>query len=118
MLGGDKDLLQTASPKRLVLPAVSGAAMFLRLLDVPASRPVLVLVKFPFYERWYLGGTEHLRGFKYRSISPREGNFSEPIGRQHVLVWLCRVLSVPIFQQDKERGVGIRFAAFYDVGNG
>src|SRR6266496_2181563 len=34
----------------------------------------------PFYDRYYLGGLYSLRGFRYRSISPREPGFSEPIG--------------------------------------
>jgi outer membrane protein insertion porin family len=70
----------------------------------------------PFYERFYLGGLYSLRGFKYRSISPRDPGFTEPIGGD--TYWFGSVeYSIPVFQQDKERGVGIRFAVFYDVGN-
>src|SRR2546422_7762541 len=29
-------------------------------------------VDVPFYERYYLGGLNSLRGFKYRAISPRD----------------------------------------------
>jgi len=72
----------------------------------------------PFYERYYLGGLYTLRGFKYRSISPREPGFSEPIGGD--TYWFGSAeYSVPIFEQDREGGrpgVGVRFAVFYDVG--
>jgi outer membrane protein insertion porin family len=43
----------------------------------------------PFYDRYYLGGLYSLRGFKYRSIAPRDPNYypgnpagipNEPIG--------------------------------------
>jgi outer membrane protein insertion porin family len=70
----------------------------------------------PFYERFYLGGLNTLRGYKYRSISPRENGFSEPVGGNTYWFGYAEY-SIPIFQQDKERGVGIRLAAFYDVGN-
>jgi outer membrane protein insertion porin family len=115
MLGGDKDFyklhLQSAwyfrgfgSGHVLEVAGRTGVASSLGSDDVP------------FYERWYLGGLNTLRGYRYRSISPREGNFSEPIGGNTYWFGYAEY-SVPIFQQDKERGIGIRFAAFYDVGN-
>ncbi len=78
----------------------------------------------PFYDRFYLGGLYSLRGFKYRSISPREqnpapgggygGNFTEPVGGD--AFWFGSVeYSLPII--DKEGGGGVRFAVFYDVGS-
>jgi len=73
----------------------------------------------PFYDRYYLGGLYSLRGFKYRSIAPREtppftGVTQDPIGGDSY--WLGSVeYSLPIFE--KENGPGVRFALFYDVGN-
>jgi outer membrane protein insertion porin family len=68
----------------------------------------------PFYERYYLGGLYSLRGFQYRGISPRDTGFREPIGGNSY--WFGTVeYSVPIFE--KEGGVGVRFALFYDIGN-
>jgi outer membrane protein insertion porin family len=74
----------------------------------------------PFYDRYYLGGLYSLRGFRYRSVSPREGfgpgNSREPIGGD--TYWFGSAeYSLPIIQSDKERGVGLRFAVFYDIGN-
>ena len=71
----------------------------------------------PFFERYYLGGLYSLRGFKYRYISPRQvPNIpdNEPIGGD--TYWFGSAqYSIPIFE--KEGGVGVRFALFYDVGS-
>jgi len=68
----------------------------------------------PFYERYYLGGMNTLRGFRYRSISPREDGFSEPVGGD--TYWFGTAeYSIPIFEQ--ERGISLRFALFYDIGS-
>ena len=62
----------------------------------------------PFYERYYLGGLYSLRGFKYRSISPREPGFHEPIGGD--TSWFGSAeYSIPIIER-------LRFAFFYDIG--
>ncbi len=62
----------------------------------------------PFYERWFLGGIDSLRGFKYRSISPRDPGYTEPIGGN--TYWFGSAeYSVPIIER-------LRFAMFYDIG--
>jgi len=67
----------------------------------------------PFYDRFYLGGLYSLRGFKYRSISPREPGFTEPIGGD-TYAFASAEYSIPII--NKEKAGGVRFAFFYDVG--
>ncbi|MCX6926776.1 MAG: outer membrane protein assembly factor BamA [Verrucomicrobia bacterium] len=71
----------------------------------------------PFFERYYLGGLTSLRGFKYRYISPRQvPNIpdNEPIGGD--TYWFGSAeYSIPIYEA--ERGVGLRFAVFYDAGS-
>lgn len=71
----------------------------------------------PFFERYYLGGPYSLRGFKYRYISPRQVPDipgEEPIGGD--TYWFGSAeYSIPIYEQ--ERGVGVRVAFFYDIGN-
>ncbi len=75
----------------------------------------------PFYSRYYLGGQYDLRGFKYRNVSPRQYNtsttpafpYQEPVGGD--TFWFASAeYSIPIFEQ--ENGVGVRLAAFYDMG--
>ena len=76
-------------------------------------------VDVPFYERYYLGGLYSLRGFRFRSVSPRERRangiyYDEPVGGDSY--WFASAeYSTPIFEQ--ERGVGVRAAIFYDIGN-
>jgi outer membrane protein insertion porin family len=71
----------------------------------------------PFFERYYLGGPNSLRGFKYRYVSPRQvPNIpdNEPIGGD--TYWFGSAeYSIPIFEQ--EHGVGVRIAFFFDVGS-
>jgi len=69
----------------------------------------------PFYERYYLGGLYSMRGFKYRSVSPREGDVSndyyskEPIGGD--TYWFASAeYSIPIIER-------LRVALFYDMGD-
>ncbi len=63
----------------------------------------------PFYERFYLGGVNSLRGYRYRGISPREPGFREPIGGN--TSWFGSLeYSIPIVER-------VRVAAFYDIGN-
>lgn len=67
----------------------------------------------PFYDRYYLGGQNTLRGFDYHGVGPREvsqdGQLFEPIGGDTYWFGFLEY-SVPI--------VGpLRFAAFYDIGN-
>ena len=68
----------------------------------------------PFYERYYLGGMYSLRGFNYRTISPRQLGMSEPIGGD--AYWFGSAeYSIPIIEQ--EHGLSLRFAVFYDIGS-
>jgi len=66
----------------------------------------------PFYDRFYLGGINSLRGFKYRTVAPRalpKYGTDEPIGGD--TKWFGSVeYSVPIIDR-------LRFAAFYDIGS-
>jgi len=63
----------------------------------------------PFYERYYLGGLYSLRGYEYRSVSPRDPGYDEPVGGD--TFWFGSVeYSIPIVSQ-------VRFAVFYDIGD-
>ena len=107
-LGGDKEFytleLKTAWYFRGFLPS--------HIIEIAARTGVAESLQdedVPFYERFYLGGLYSLRGFKYRSVSPREGDISEPIGGD--TYWFGSFeYSVPIIER-------LRFAVFYDVGN-
>ncbi len=61
----------------------------------------------PYYDAFYLGGPNTLRGFQYQEVSPRD-QFGEPIGGKTYGMFTAEY-SVEIVDP-------IRFAFFYDVG--
>jgi outer membrane protein insertion porin family len=67
----------------------------------------------PFFDRYYLGGINTLRGFQFRGISPRQPDSpgfhsDEPIGGD--TYWFGSAeYSIPIIDR-------LRVAAFYDIG--
>ena len=60
-----------------------------------------------YYDRWFLGGPEDLRGFEYRDVGPRDVN-DEPIGGKTYGLFTAE------YQLDVVKP--IRFAIFYDAG--
>jgi outer membrane protein insertion porin family len=67
----------------------------------------------PFFDRFYLGGQDSLRGFDYNGVGPREvtqdGTFFEPIGGD--TYWFGSAeYTIPIIDR-------LSFALFYDIGN-
>lgn len=67
----------------------------------------------PFYDRFYLGGQDSLRGFDYYGVGPREvtqdGQLYEPIGGD--TYWFASAeYTIPIIDR-------LSFAVFYDIGN-
>lgn len=67
----------------------------------------------PFYDRYYLGGPNSLRGYQYRAVGPRQATTdltsAEPIGGD--TYWTASLeYSIPIISR-------LRFAMFYDIGS-
>jgi outer membrane protein insertion porin family len=67
----------------------------------------------PFYDRFYLGGQDTLRGFDYHGVGPREpsqdGTLYEPIGGDSY--WFGTLeYTIPLIDH-------LAFALFYDIGN-
>ncbi len=61
----------------------------------------------PFFYKYFLGGVNSLRGYKYREVGPKVG--TEPVGGDSFTYGTVEY-SVPIIER-------LRLAAFYDVGN-
>ena len=61
----------------------------------------------PYYDGWYLGGPDDLRGFAFHEVSPRD-QYGEPIGGKTYALYSVEY-SLDIVSP-------IRFAAFYDAG--
>ncbi|MEY2408121.1 MAG: outer membrane protein insertion porin family [Verrucomicrobiota bacterium] len=61
----------------------------------------------PIFERFFLGGLDSLRGYRYRDIGPHD-EFGEPLGGNSY--WTASAeYSIPVVER-------VRFAAFYDIG--
>jgi outer membrane protein insertion porin family len=61
----------------------------------------------PYYDGWYLGGPDDLRGFAFHEVSPRD-QYGEPIGGKTYALYSVEY-SLDIVSP-------IRFAMFYDAG--
>jgi outer membrane protein insertion porin family len=64
----------------------------------------------PIYERFFAGGANTIRGYRERSVSPRDPGSNEPIGGEAVLMANAE-LTFPIYEKV------LKGAIFYDVGN-
>lgn len=63
--------------------------------------------RVPLFQRWFLGGLDTLRGFRYRDVGPKD-RFGEPIGGN--TYWFGTAeYSLPIIER-------VRFAVFFDAG--
>jgi outer membrane protein insertion porin family len=71
------------------------------------ASPTIQIPSVPIFDRLYLGGSNNLRGFNFRDVSPKDTN-KQPIGGQSMARGTVE-LTFPIIE--KARG-----AVFYDVG--
>ena len=62
----------------------------------------------PIFERYYLGGPNSIRGFKFRQVSPRDEAGIRVGGTSEVLGNAEYIIPLPF---------GIRLAGFFDIGN-
>jgi outer membrane protein insertion porin family len=112
-LGGDRDFYKLQLQSAWYFPGLAKG----HVIEVGGRGGVTEGMRgddTPFYERFYLGGMYTLRGFEYRSISPREPGFLEPTGGRSF--WFGSVeYSLPLIES--EAGAGLRLATFYDIGS-
>jgi outer membrane protein insertion porin family len=93
---------------QLYLNALGNPCMVGSMGCNPVVQPFTVDVpNVPIYDRLYLGGSNNLRGFKFRDIGPKDSN-NQPIGGQS-MARATTEISFPIIE--KARG-----AVFYDCG--
>ncbi len=64
--------------------------------------------RVPLFERFFLGGANTIRGFKFRDVGPKDAT-GEPIGGQSMIAGTAE-LTFPIIEK-------VRGAFFYDTGN-
>jgi len=68
------------------------------------------LGQLPVYEKFYLGGIDTIRGFKYASISPRDPVTNERIGGDK-FVQLNNEIRFPLYKK-----LGLMGTIFFDAG--
>jgi outer membrane protein insertion porin family len=110
-------------PHDLIL-LLNGEAATVDVWNTPETKTVLALAadntaippkpavyeqipSVPIYDRLYLGGSNNLRGFQFRDVSPKDSN-NQPIGGQSLLRGTME-LTFPLV-------VKTRGAVFYDIG--
>ncbi len=67
-------------------------------------------VNVPVYERFYAGGANTIRGYRERSVGPRDKGSNDPIGGNAIILGNIE-MTFPIYEKV------IKGAVFYDVGN-
>ena len=69
----------------------------------------------PIFDRLYLGGSNNLRGFKFRDVGPKDSN-GDPIGGQSL--WRATVeVTVPVVDKVRAAVFRIRSAALVQLYN-
>ena len=107
-LGGDKDFYKLELRSAWYFKGLFPGHVLELVGHIGSAEAFGDTADVPFYERYYLGGLNSLRGFKYRSVSPREPGIDEPIGGDSY--WFGSAeYSIPIIER-------LRFAFFYDIG--
>ncbi|MFH1644955.1 MAG: outer membrane protein assembly factor BamA [Candidatus Omnitrophota bacterium] len=66
-------------------------------------------ISVPIYERYFAGGANSVRGYKERSIGPRDAETADAVGGEAMFIGNFEV-TYPIL-------TNLKLAAFYDIGN-
>ena len=109
LLGGDSDFvkyfLNAKIYRPLLAPAViSGNFLWGHTISTVGGR-------VPIFERYFLGGPYSIRGFKSRTVSPKDPNTGELIGGNKELFMNVEYI-IPIVNE-----YGFKAVLFFDAGN-
>jgi outer membrane protein insertion porin family len=107
-LGGDKDFYKLTGLANLFFNHNQKLVLELKMMGGWAKE-YDDSTYVPIYERFFAGGANTVRGYKERSIGPRDEPTGDPIGGEAMLIGNAE-LTYPIFNNFK-------VAAFYDIGN-
>lgn len=110
-LGGDTGFLRYVAESGWYFPfkwstvfVLHGRAGFMQRLDIAGG-------KLPAYEKFYLGGIDTIRGFKFADISPRDPLTNERIGGDKFLQF-NNEYRFPLYKK-----MGLMGTVFFDAGN-
>ncbi len=68
--------------------------------------------QLPFFEKFYAGGANSVRGYRSNSLGPREAG--DPVGGDFRVIGSSEVIFPPPFAADSQT---VRFITFFDIGN-
>ncbi len=109
ILGGDKDFVKTIFSGSLHYSVFKGHIMSF-LLKAGTAQAYGDTDIVPVYERFFLGGANSLRGFRYREVGPYDTATDDPIGGDSLLMGTVEY-TYPIWENT------VRGAFFFDIGN-
>jgi outer membrane protein insertion porin family len=92
-LGGDTEYLKFETRNAIFLPVFEAGDQVLQIIaragtfwsyaetdELLGNEGEGFRGQVPFYDRYFLGGPNSLRGYEFREVSPRSGAINEPIG--------------------------------------
>jgi outer membrane protein insertion porin family len=108
-LGGDNSFYRTLFDSSWYLPLFWDTTFMIRgrlgYADGLEGKPL------PLYERFYVGGINTVRGFKFGDVGPKDVNTGENIGGNKKLIFNLEYI-FPLISDIRLKGV-----VFYDAGN-
>lgn len=108
MLGGDKDFIKSNFSTSSYYSIFPGHILGFRFrMGTAQSFGDTEVV--PIYEKFYLGGANTIRGFRYREVGPFDPETDEPLGGDSMTMASVEY-TFPIFEM-------VRGALFCDIGN-
>ncbi|MCX6348783.1 MAG: outer membrane protein assembly factor BamA [Candidatus Aureabacteria bacterium] len=109
ILGGDKDFVKTIFSGSLYYSIFEGHILGFRVM-AGSAQPYSDTEIVPVYERFFLGGANSIRGFRYREVGPYDTLTDDPIGGDSMVLGSVEY-TFPIWENT------IRGALFFDIGN-
>ncbi len=106
-LGSDTGFMQVISKGEIIIPLPKGFSILTRM-QAGATWQGDPLRDLPISLRYFAGGDNSIRGYKYQSLGPKGSN-GEVIGGKNILIGN--------FELERAISTNWGIAAFYDVGN-
>ncbi len=109
-IGGDTEYLKTELRSAFFIPTFELGDQVISILGRAGSIWEYSDKPSPFFDRFYLGGPDSLRGFDYRDVGPVDGSrgFYEPIGGNSY--------GFGSIEYSIKLADAMRIAIFYDIG--
>lgn len=107
-LGGDTEYVKLETRNSFYYPTFDFLDQSISILARTGTFVEYGDSEVPFFDRFFLGGPNTLRGFDFREVGPKDSRFREPIGG--------RTYGFASFEYTIKIAEPLRLAAFYDWG--